>query len=312
MNSNPAVQAMPLRLLVYVLAVVLAACVVSPPVYWLGSWLAEQGWLPFLQGFPFHRYFSRTIQISALVLLVPAFLWIGIRRLSQLGIERNGTWQRDLLLGLSVAILPVVLLGGAYIWLGVYNVRAEIDPARFLRILATAAAVGVMEEFLFRAVLLGLCLRAMPPWAAIGINAVVFSVIHFLRVARPAGQPDVEWWSGFEQLTRLFSSAPPWPILGWGLVSLLVAGVLLAWATWRTKSLFLAIGIHAGWVLAQQGLQWLARYAVKPPDALLPWVGPNVVSGAVPTGLAPLAILGLTSALVWLYLRREARTRHNA
>ena len=78
----------------------------------------------------------------------------------------------------------------------------------------------------------------------------------------------------------------------------------------RTRSLFLPIGLHAGWIIGQQGLQWLAKFRVKPPDALLPWVGQNVVSGAVPTGLVPSGILLLTMALAIYYLRyvRTGRT----
>ena len=45
------------------------------------------------------------------------------------------------------------------------------------------------------------------------------------------------------------------------------------------------------------------KYRVKPPEALMPWIGPNVVSGAVPTGLVPLGVLLLTRAGVWIYLR---------
>ena len=79
--------------------------------------------------------------------------------------------------------------------------------------------------------------------------------------------------------------------------------MILAFATIRTRSLWLAIGLHAGWIFCQQTLQWLAKFRVKPPEALLPWIGPNVVSGAVPTGLVPRSVLLLTAAGVWFYLR---------
>jgi len=48
---------------------------------------------------------------------------------------------------------------------------------------------------------------------------------------------------------------------------------------------------------------------VKPEDALMPWVGPNVVSGAVPVGLIPIATLLVTALAVWVYLRYAARHR---
>lgn len=299
MKPNPIL----LRFAAYFSAVVLLACVFSPPLYWAGSALADHGVLPFLKGFPFHRYFSRCIQIAALVMLWPAFRWVGIRRLRELGLDPNPLCWRDLLTGIGIALVPVLALSAGYLAFEIYRLNTGFAPAGILRILATASAVAVLEEFLFRGVLLGLCLRAMRPLAAACLSSAVFAFVHFMRVAKPAVAAPVDWLSGFGQLPQVFSSSPPWPVLGWGILSLLVAGLILAFATLRTRSLFLPIGIHSGWILGQQGLQWAAKFRIKPPGELLPWVGPNVVSGAVPTGLIPLGTLLLTAALAALYLR---------
>jgi membrane protease YdiL (CAAX protease family) len=297
-KSNPVI----LRLLAYFSGVILLACLLSPPLYWAGTALAERGVLPFLDGFPFHRYFSRSIQISALLMLWPAFRWIGIRRLGELGIERNPLWRRDLPAGIAIALIPVVALAAGYLALGVYGFKKEFPIAGVVRILSTAGAVAILEEFLFRGVLLGLCLRSMRPAAAVLVSAGAFAVVHFLRVARSASEPAVGWLSGFAQLPLAFSGSPPWPLPGWGMLSLLLAGILLAVATLRTRSLFLPVGLHAGWIVGQQGLQWIAKFRAKPPDAFLPWVGPNLVNGAVPTGLIPAGALLLTMAAAFYYL----------
>jgi len=297
-KSNPAA----LRLLAYFSGVILLACLLSPPLYWAGTALAEQGVLPFLNGFPFHRYFSRCIQISALLMLWPAFRWIGIRRPGELGLERNTLWRRDLAVGLAVSLVPVVALAAGYLAFDVYGLKKSFPIVAGLRIFATAGAVAVLEEFLFRGVLLGLCLRSMRPTAAVLASSAVFAAVHFLRVAKPSSGTAVGWLSGFAQLPQVFSGAPAWPLPGWGMLSLLLAGILLAVATLRTRSLFLPVGLHAGWIIGQQGLQWIAKFRVKPPEAWLPWVGPNVVSGAVPTGLIPTGVLLLTMAAAFYYL----------
>jgi membrane protease YdiL (CAAX protease family) len=300
------------RLLAYFSAVLLIACLLSPPLYWVGSALAEAGVLPFLKGFPFHRYFSRSLQISALVMLWPAFHWIGIRRIAELGIERNPRRWRDLGAGLGMAFLPVLGLAIGCVAFRVYGLKDHVLVSGGLRIVATAGAVAVLEEFLFRGVLLSLCLRSMNAVSAVLVSSAVFAVVHFLKVAKSASEPAVGWLSGFAQIPQAFSAAPPWPLLGWGMFSLLLAGVVLGVAALRTRSLFLPIGIHAGWILGQQGLQWVAKYRIKPPDALLPWIGPNVVSGAVPTGLVSAGILLLTTALVVIYLRYVRNPRASA
>jgi len=122
------------------------------------------------------------------------------------------------------------------------------------------------------------------------------------------GLTRAEWW----RVGGMVAVVVALNVLGWGMLSLLLAGLILAVATLRTRSLFLAIGLHAGWIIGQQGLQWAAKFRIKPPEALLPWIGPNVVSGAVPTGLVPSAMLLLTMALAFYYLSRARTLRHSS
>lgn len=273
--------------------VVLLAAVLSPPFYWLLHGMLE---------YPFHRYFSRIAQVSAIVLLVPLLLWLQIRSVGEFGLKKNSCPRRDFLSGLGLAVIPVVLLGAAYFYFDIYKLQPDLQFLKLLRIVGTAVVVAVIEEFLFRGVALGLTARVFGPWpAAVGVSAV-FAVVHFLKPSKQSGDA-VEWWTGFAQIPGIFTSLPAPTILGFGLVSLFIAGMILALATLRTRSLWLAIGLHAGWILGQQGLQWLGKSRLKPADELLPWVGPNVVSGAVPTGLVPVFVLLLTGVAVWLYLR---------
>ena len=307
MNSKPAGLQTLLHLFAYFGGVVLLACLLSPPLYWVGTWLAEIGALPVVKGFPFHRYFSRSVQISAIALLWPAFRGMGIRRPSDFGLKPNLQWRRDLVSGFLLALLPVVFLGAGYILSGVFSPKPNFDSGGFLRIGATAVVVSTIEEFLFRGVLLGLAVAAMPRYAAALLSAVLFAGVHFMRTSRQALEIPVGWLSGFEQLPLAFSSTPPWSLLVWGFLSLLIAGLLLAYAALQTRSLFIPIGLHAGWIFGQQSLQLVAQFRPKPQDSLLPWVGPNVVSGAVPTGLLPVFVLLASCVLVWVYLRRVSR-----
>ena len=307
MNSKPAGLQTLLRLFAYFGGVVLVACLVSPPLYWLGTWLAGLGLLPMVEGFPFHRYFSRSVQISALVLLWPAFRGIGVRRLSDLSLKPNLHWKRDLVFGFLLALLPVAFLGAGYIVWDVFSLKPQFQAAGLLRIVGTAAVVSTIEEFLFRGVVLGLAVAVIPRYAAALLSAALFAMVHFMRTSRQTLEVPVTWFSGFEQLPLAFSGAPPWLLFGWGFLSLLLAGLVLAYATLRTRSLFVPIGLHAGWIFGQQSLQLVAQFRPKPVDSLLPWVGPNVVSGAVPTGLIPAFVLLATWLSLWLYLRCASR-----
>jgi membrane protease YdiL (CAAX protease family) len=203
---------------------------------------------------------------------------------------------------LLLAAIPGALLGAAFLIFDIYRIKQELLPAVLLRIAATAGIVSVVEEFFFRGILLGLAAKSFGRWpAAIGVS-IIYAGVHFLKPSKHVDS-DVQWWTGLGQILRLFDSAPPLLFSLAGLVSLFIAGLILTFAAFSTRSLWLAIGLHAGWIFCQQGLQWLAKYRVQPPEALWPWIGPNVVSGAVPIGLLPLGVLLLTATGVWFYLR---------
>jgi uncharacterized protein len=281
------------KILLYLVVVVLVGAVLAPPIYWMLHEAVE---------FPFYRYLSRVTQVTAFILLGPLLFWLGIRSTSEFGLERNPRAARDVLTGFFLALAPGALFGAVFLMLDVYRIKPDLMPLLLVRIALTSGFVAVAEEFFFRGVLLGLAVKSFGRWpAAFGVS-LAFAGVHFLR---PGKQPDsvVEWWSGLAQILRVFDAAPPPSLWIGGFLSLLTAGMILAFAALGTRSLWLSIGLHAGWIFSQQALQWLAKYRVKPPEALMPWIGPNVVSGAVPTGLVPLGVLLLTGAGVWFYLR---------
>ncbi|MDD5198478.1 MAG: CPBP family intramembrane metalloprotease [Terrimicrobiaceae bacterium] len=292
------------KISLYLAAVVLLAALLSPPFYWVAQSLAAAH--PALAGIPFHRFFSRIAQIAALVLLWPALRWLNLRRPTELGLARNPHAVRDVIAGLVLALLPLIALAAVYFQCDIYRLRQGVAWPGLGRIAATAIFVSLLEEALFRGVLLGLAIRSLGRWTSVLLVSAAFSAIHFIK---PRGNvADVGWGSGFALLGSVFSPAAGPAVTFAGAAALFVIGIILAFATLRTRSLWLPIGLHAGWILGQQTINLLGKYRVKPPDALLPWVGPNVVSGMVPTGLVPLAALLVSGLLVWWYLARGSRS----
>jgi len=108
-------------------------------------------------------------------------------------------------------------------------------------------------------------------------------------------------------MLNLAPGLPSPALLVLGLASLLVAGWILGECTVRTRSLWLPIGLHAGWVFSQQTTNLLLQPTWADPAGFLPWVGPNLVSGAVPTGLLPVVALLLTGLMVRFYLGNVSR-----
>lgn len=293
-----------LKIFIYLLAALGLGALVAPPIYWAGQAMASSGLSTWLADFPFHRVLSRCMQVSAIVLLWPALRWIGLRRRAELNLRPNPLAAADAISGLVLAAGVVVVLAALYVFSGMFVFRADADWTGLGRIIPTAIVVSGVEEIIFRGVILGICLWTLPRAGAIALTTILFAVVHFLKPAKSAIAPEaVHWWSGLAEATNFAPGLPESSLLFFGLASLVVAGWILGKAAVRTRSLWLPFGLHAGWVLAQQTSNLFLRPAATDAASLLPWVGPNVVSGAVPTGLLPLAALVLTAFLVDLYLR---------
>ena len=296
------------KILAYLVVVFLSGCLVAPPIYWAGQALEAAGVTDWLAKFPFHRVLSRCLQVSALILLVPALRWIGLRRPSDLHLGRNPRSVADLAAGLVLSVALVAVVAVLCLLIGWSEARPGALWSGVLRILPTAAAVSVVEEIVFRGVVLGICLWSLPRSAAIAWTTVLFVVVHFIKPAKTAIAADaVHWWTGFAEVLRFADALPTAGILFFGAASLFAAGWILGSATVATRSLWLPIGLHAGWVFAQQTTNLFLQTTATGPSGWLPWVGPNLVSGAVPTGLVPLVALLVTGLLVKFYLHHVFR-----
>lgn len=288
----------------YVFGVFLAGVVISPVAYWVCQWMAAQGWFEELARFPFYRFFNRTVQVAAIVLLVPLVWALGMRRLADFGLGKNGNWWRDFLAGVVVAIVPLSVFFGWGLWSGGLVFRGEVDWRNFGEVILRALGVAAIEEVVFRGVLLGILVRAMGGWMGGVVASAIFAFVHFLKPAGGGSGERVTWISGWEQMVRIWDGIPEMPLLAWGVGTLFAIGLMLAQATRKTRSLWLAVGLHAGWIFGQQGTNLFFRWRVIEDGGWL-WLGPTMVSGMVPTGIVPLLVIGVSWILLWVWLARR-------
>lgn len=299
-----------LKLLIFLAFAFAAGALVAPPIFWAGQAMAATGTSDWLAGFPFYRVLSRCLQVSFLVLLGPTLWWIGLRRPSELGLRRNPLAFRDVTAGFLAAASLVAVLAAGYVVAGMFALRANPDWSALGRIVLSAVVVSGVEEIVFRGIILGLCLWTLRRRGAVFVTTLIFTVVHFIKPAKVHLAPEtIQWWSGFSESVQFMNGTSEGGlILASGMLSLFVAGWILGSVAACTRSLWLPIGLHAGWVLMQQSFSVFLRPV--PPggaEALLPWVGPNLVSGAVPTGVLPLFALVGTGYLVNFYLHHAFR-----
>jgi CAAX protease family protein len=271
------------RLLLYLVGIVLLGALVAPPVFWLGQLLIAHGVLPSLARFDFESYFHRALLIAALVLLWPLLRALQVRGWRDLGLEKNPRAGADVAAGFLIAGVPLLSCGAVLIALHIYSLRQGFLWHKMPTVFFAASFVPILEELLFRGFILGVLLRSFSRFGALILSSALFSVIHFLKAPDlTTPNESVGWFSGFISIAHSFWQFADPVLLAAGFLTLFVIGCILADARLRTRSLWLAIGLHAGWIFANGTFSKAAHR-----EALaLPWIGKDLLVGIVPLTIA--------------------------
>lgn len=298
-------------------SIVLAA-VISP---WLYGWGKEfamahhdgEGFWAGIAGSceraKFSRYFNRALMLSAVILVWP--LWWQLRRISR----QRKVCPRVLLPGLPIqsgmvhALVGFVVAAGLLWVLGVIlQLAGAFVPAPkpaplgmlFENGLVPALGASLVEEWLFRSLLLGLWLRISGPWAACIGTSMLFAFVHFLEPPHGMEIADPrEWNAGFALVGLILKNYLSPTFLTAEVLTLFVVGLSLAWARLKTASLWLPFGMHAGWIFAFKAFNMCHEYGSR--DLLSPlMIGNSLRSGLLPVATLLITWLALAWTIKWL------------
>jgi membrane protease YdiL (CAAX protease family) len=285
-----------LRILLYLAGTLALGCLLAPPLYWAGQSIGASLSFEALTEPSFQRYYHRAVLVAAVALLWPLYRSLDLRSWDPLGLRPDPRRWRHLLLGFLAAFLLLFAMGWLATAFGLYRPQSEIRYDKIAKGLLAAAAVSPLEEWFFRCAILGAVLRTAPAPAAVLFTSALFSSIHFLKPLEIDVAP-VEWWSGFALIPYSFHRfAEPLELLG-GFTTLFAIGVVLATVTLRTRALWAAIGLHAGWIFGNR----LFNILHKRQGDMQPWFGEKIESGIV-----PLLTVCLTGIAIHLLLRPGA------
>jgi len=330
------------KILAFVVATLVLGALLAPWLYNAGKALAAStaghpggGFVNWLAAAcrrsEFPRFYDRAVLLAALVLLVPVIRWlrhghphehyrdtpwslcfpaqaVGTDRGQPL--RRNPRGPVQAVAGFLFAAAVLLLLGCAFVGVAWFAWR-EKSP-RFLRAAReawpAAVIVAIVEETVFRGILLGIFLRAMRPALAIGGLSFLFAFLHFLKpppgmvIARPESP-----LAGLDLLGSILGRfADPLP-LATEFATLFAVGVVLGHARWRTASLWLPAGLHAGWVFGMLAFKALARPLGLPPGHF----GRFLLGATLRDGLIPAAAVLATGLFVHLMTRRADAPARN-
>jgi len=297
------------KILLYLAATVLLGSIIAPPLYWTGQSLLHfgtthglvtlheghaSGSLGFLSQ-PFRRYFDRAILVAAFALLRPLGRSLQIKNWHELELDPNPIPWRHLCLGLFISIASVVVLGTIALQFGGYTLLSPIPWIKITLLPITAVMVTLIEEILFRGCLQGIVQRTRAHFLAFLFVPALYAIVHFLKPPGDAfAQTRITWESGFVQTQLALWQFTDLKLVTSSFITLFLVGLILAYARQRTRSLWLPIGLHTGWIIAKMGFTKITNVN----DHGWPWFGHDLL-----TGLAPSLVLFFTGIAVWAWLR---------
>lgn len=296
-------------ILTFLFTAVLLTSLLSPWIAALWNLIIEPtaGWQASPYSFP--RIFSRLFMILAVVLFFFCRSLLKIPSSSQLGLQPMAEGYKNLLRGFFVALASLVALGLIMSMSGIFTpyfrLSAAVALERSFKALLAALTVGFLEEIFFRGIIFKGLLEDWRPLGALLATNLFYSGIHFVKptekIAYSAG---FDPWMGVRHLISSFQPFIEPTMLFPGIFGLFLIGLVLSYAFLRTGSLYLSIGLHAGWVFGLKTIRVFGDYRREDLGWLFGSTDPKLVSGAA--GWIIILAVGIT--IHWMTRNQQTRS----
>jgi membrane protease YdiL (CAAX protease family) len=200
----------------------------------------------------------------------------------------------------------MIALGAVMTFLDVFTPFFRLSLAqsisRCLSALLSGVFAGFLEEVFFRGILFKGLYDQGPVRAYLGAN-LFYSALHFVKPGEAYFMDVFDPWAGFRHLAFTFTPfLDPLPLLP-GILGLFLLGAVLSFALVRTANLYLAIGLHGGWVFGLKTFRVFGNFRREDLDWMFGSTDPKIVSGVFTwIGIALVAL-----AVYWITRHRSRK-----
>ena len=292
------------RLLLFLILVLGLTSLLTPWFAATADWISVS-WPSLLpERYSFSKIFNRTFMISGILLFLVYRRQLGIGKPADLGLTRLADGSRDLAIGWALALISMAMLGGVMTLLDIFTPFFRLSLGESIRRCVSALLAGVfagfLEEVFFRGILFKGLYEHGRLRAYFGAN-LFYSALHFVKPGRDYFMDVFDPWAGFRHLAFTFTPFLDPLLLLPGFIGLFLIGVVLSFAFTRTGNLYLAIGLHAGWVFALKTFRVFGDYRRDDLGWMFGSIDPKIVSGVLTwVGIALVAL-----AVYWITRHRK-------
>ncbi len=195
-------------------------------------------------------------RIIMIVLFATVFLFrkkLDFIPLAVSGFKSSLNRHKDISMGLIIGAGSLLVYGIITLILGIQYFDADTPSlsrlfSKPLTYFLSACLIGIFEETLFRGFIFQGLLKDFSVSTAVIFSSLFYAILHFFSF-KVSVYPGPDMFVGFSSMAGFFSHAfsDTFFVLQY-IIGLFIVGAVLSISFYHTKSLYLPIGLHAGWV----------------------------------------------------------------
>lgn len=283
------------KLIILFFVIVLFCCIIAPIIKIPLDFLVEKGGfianaVDYENGqYDFGKVMRRILMFATLVVFLIYRKKLNIGALILSSIKPKSGIGRKFLFGFSMAAIStliyylIALSSGAWVVHIDYN-STGVFLLTMIKYLLIGCLVGFIEEAFFRGFVLQSFMEEMSFPIAICVSSLIYSLLHFFR-ADVYVSKGFQVFVGFTTMIQFFKPlflqfAKHLP----SIIGIFLVGVVFSYAFIQTKSLYLSIGLHSGWIFFMKADSLFVAHV----SAKLGWLFGNFRM--------------VTGVLVWIFL----------
>ncbi len=261
-----------LRLNIVIFVSVLVAAIVSPLA---AAAVAAMGF-----HFPFPRIFDRTVMVLVAIALISQARQLRFVTLLRFGFHHPLRNLRRTTRGFLIAMVAISVLVYVAVMMGAHadDTSAGIwslMPKYFL----SAVVIAIIEEAFFRAFLLVGMEGDYGRTPALLLSSAVYAITHLVRSPAKFYVTGIHPLAGFETLRLSLAHVADPTLMLPTFVGLFLLGIVLGEAFLETGTVYLPIGLHAGFVLGAKLWPRMTSAGVALPGWLRGYGSQPLISG---------------------------------
>ena len=296
------------RLFLFLLASLAITVLLSP---WLAiSWDRFVNARPALEPYrySFARIFDRCFLVTSILLFFPCRRFLRIGSAYQIGLAPRTHVASDVATGFFWAVASMALLVALMSIQGIYTPFFRLNFSESTKTimngLLSGLGVGLFEEIFFRGIFFKGMMDERKPIRAFFIVNLVYAASHFVHPENEFRLYDHDFWGGLRYLVASFKPFLNLSEVFPGIIGLFLIGLVLSYAVIRTNTLFLSMGLHAGWVFSIKTVRVFGDYRRQDLGWMFGSTDPKIVSGVI----AWIGILSVAAVVHGLTRRRSAHS----